>query len=95
MDKKLTKYEEYAILQKEIDVLDAKKELLRAEIEVILPDDGYKDEFITASWAIKNKYEYSLKVKELETELKSVKKDEEEKGIAKKEEVKQLTIRVK
>ncbi len=32
----MTKYEEYALLQKQIDELDAKRELLRAEIEEIL-----------------------------------------------------------
>jgi len=91
----MTKYEEYALLQKEIDVLDAKKELLRAEIEKILPEEGFKDEVINAYWTTKSKYEYSPKVKGLETELKATKKQEEENGIAKKEEVKQLTIKVK
>jgi hypothetical protein len=91
----MTKYEEYALLQKEIDVLDAKKELLRAEIEVILPEDGYKDENINIFWTLKNKYNYSIKVKELEAMVKSTKKEEEEKGLATKEETKQLTIRIK
>lgn len=91
----MTKYEEYAVLQKEIDLLDAKKEILRAEIEAILPEDGFKDESINAYWTTKSKYEYSPKVKGLETELKATKKQEEESGEAKKEEVKQLTIKVK
>ena len=56
----MTKYEEYALLQKEIDVLDAKKELLRAEIEKILPEEGFKDEVINAYWTTKSKYEYYL-----------------------------------
>lgn len=91
----MTKYEEYALLQKDIDILEAKKDILRAEIETILPDDGFKDETINAYWTVKSKYEYSPKVKGLETELKATKKQEEENGTAKKEEVKQLTIKVK
>lgn len=91
----MTKYEEYALLQKELDVLEAKKEILRAEIESMLPDDGYKDDTIIAFWTVKNKYEYSPKVKGLETELKATKKQEEETGIAQKVESKQLTIKVK
>lgn len=90
----MTKYEEYAKLQSEINVLEAKKELLRAEIETILPEDGYKDELITAFWTMKKKYDYSPKVKGLETELKATKKQEEEDGTAKFEEIKQLTLKV-
>ena len=95
MKNTLTKYEEYALLQKEIDVLDAKKELLRAEIEAILPQEGFKSEIITAYWTMKKKYEYSPKVKGIEAELKATKKEEEENGTAKIEELKQLTIKVK
>lgn len=88
-------YEQYIAVQKEIDALEAKKEVLRDEISKNLPEDGFKDEKINIFWTVKNKYTYSPKVKGLETELKETKKREEEDGTATKEEVKQLTIKVK
>ncbi len=88
-------YKEYIEVQNQIDFLEEKKDYLRKEIEAQLPEDGYKDETINVYWTIKSKYEYSPKVKGLETELKATKKLEEENGEAKKEEVKQLTIKVK
>lgn len=95
----MNKYEEYALLQKEIDVLDAKKELLRAEIEAILPEDGFKNDVVNAFWTKKTKWTYTDKVSETEKQLKetinSLKKLEEENGDAKSEEIKQLTIKVK
>ena len=91
----MEKYQEYIKLQSEIDNLEAKKDLLRADISKELPDEGYKDENINIFWTLKKKWEYSPKVKGLETELKATKKDEEEKGVATSEEVKQLTIKIK
>lgn len=99
MTKELTKYEEYALLQKQIDELDAKKELLRADIEAILPEEGYKDETINVFWTNKKKWTYTDKVTETEKSLKetigALKALEEENGDAKAEEIKQLTIKVK
>lgn len=95
----MTKYEEYALLQKEIDILDAKKEILRAEIEDILPEEGFKDDIVNAFWTKKTKWTYTDKVTTTEKQLKetvsALKKLEEENGEAKAEEVKQLTIKVK
>lgn len=91
----MEKYKQYIELQKELDLLEEKKDVLRKEIEAELPEEGYKDEVINVFWTIKKKWEYSPKVKGLETELKATKKDEEEKGIATSEEVKQLTIKIK
>lgn len=58
----MTKYEEYALVTKELDVLEAKKELLRKEIEEILPEEGYKDEIVNAFWTAKKKWTYSPKI---------------------------------
>lgn len=91
----MEQYKQYVELIKEIDLLEAKKEVLRAEIEKDLPEEGFKDETINIFWTTKNKYTYSPKVKGLETELKETKKKEEEDGTATKEETKQLTIKVK
>lgn len=95
----MTKYEEYVVLQKKIDELDAKKELLRSEIEAELPEEGFKDESINVYWTNKKKWTYTEKVAETEKKLKdtisSLKKSEEESGDAKCEEIKQLTIKVK
>lgn len=95
----LTKYQEYALLQKQIEELDAKKELLRAEIEAILPEEGFKDDIINIFWTNKKKWTYTEKVTETEKKLKetvsALKKVEEENGDAKCEEIKQLTIKVK
>lgn len=88
-------YQDYIEVQKKIDALEAEKEVLREKISAQLPEEGYKDEVINVFWTFKKKWEYSPKVKGLETELKATKKDEEEKGIATSEEVKQLTIKVK
>lgn len=91
----MTKYEEYALLTKELDVLETKKELLRAEIEKELPEEGYKDDIINAYWTSKKKWTYSPKVDGLTAELKATKAKEEEDGTATSEETKQLTIKVK
>lgn len=88
-------YEQYHDLQKQIDALTAEQKEVRAAIEQNLPIEGYKTDFITASWTIKPKWTYSPQVKELESNVKAVKKHEEETGIAQLEEQKILNIRVK
>lgn len=88
-------YNKYCEVQKKIDLLEEEKELLRKQVSEQLPDDGYKDENITAFWKMGKKYTYSPKVKGLETELKATKKLEEESGEATFEETKTLTISVK
>lgn len=92
-------YQEYIAIQKQIDELEEKKKEIRVQIESNLPEDGYKDESITVSWTIKKNWSYTDNVKDLESQMKKkvseVKKTEEESGLAKLEEVKQLTIRVK
>lgn len=84
----MTKYEEYALLQKQIDELDAKKELLRAEIAGILPDEGFKNDILVASWRTFKKYQYPESVKTLEDNVKEAIKPIEEKFKA---EIKSLT----
>lgn len=83
-----TIYEQYASLQKQIEELDAKKELLRAEIEVILPKEGFKNDVLTASWRTFKKYQYPEDVKTLENNVKEAIKPIEEKFKA---EIKPLT----
>jgi len=75
----MTKYQEYALLQSEINVLEIKRELLRAEIEVILPKEGYKDENLTAIWRISKKITYPEDVLILETNVREKIKPMEEK----------------
>jgi len=75
----MTKYQEYALLQKQIEELEAKKALLRAEIEVILPKEGFKDETINALWRISKKITYPEDVLILETNVKEKIKPMEEK----------------
>jgi hypothetical protein len=84
----MTKYEEYALLQKEIDVLDAKKELLRAEIEKDLPKEGFKSDILDAGWRVTKRYSYPENVKILEDNVKEAIKPIEEKF---KEEIRPLT----
>ena len=91
----MTKYEEYALLQKDINILEAKKDLLRSEIAEILPEEGFKSEIITAFWKITKKWKYSKNVDHIVESLKETKKREEEDGSATAEESKQLTISVK
>lgn len=88
-------YTQYAELQKQIDSLEAKKELLREDIAKTLPEEGFKDETINLYWTTKKKWKYSPKVDGLNAELKATKEKEEEDGTAKSEEVKQLTIKIK
>lgn len=88
-------YKQYVEVIKKIEALEAEKEVLRTKISDELPEDGYKDETITAFWKITKKWKYSPKVDGLETELKATKKLEEEEGIATAEEKKSLAITVK
>lgn len=91
----MTIYEDYAVVQKDIDVLEAKKELLREKISQELPEEGFKSDIITAIWKSTKKWKYSPKVDELNAELKATKKTEEETGVAVAEETKTLAITVK
>jgi len=75
----MTKYEEYALLQKDIEVLEAKKNLLREEISAELPDEGFKSDIITAIWRVSKKYSYPEDVKTLESNVKEAIKPIEEK----------------
>lgn len=91
----MTKYEEYALLQKDIDILEAKKEILRTEISEILPEEGFKSDFMTAFWKVTKKWKYSEDVDLLTNSLKEAKKLEEETGKATSEETRVLSISVK
>ena len=51
-------YKQYVELEKQIVELEAKKDLLRADIAKSLPEDGYKDETITAFWKTTKKWKY-------------------------------------
>lgn len=88
-------YAQYTEVQKKIDALEAEKDVLREKITAELPEEGYKDESITAFWTVKKSWKYSPKVDGLNAELKATKKQEEEDGTATAEENKQLTIKVK
>lgn len=91
----MTPYEQYADIQKKIEVLEAEKEVIREKITAELPEEGYKDDILTAYWTLKKSWKYSPKVDGLSAELKATKKHEEETGIAQAEESKQLTIKIK
>lgn len=91
----MTIYEQYIQTQKQLDVLEETKDKLRKEIESQLPEEGFKDDSINVFWTSKKKWTYSPKVEGLTAELKATKEKEEEEGVAKAEEVKQLTIKVK
>ena len=72
-------YEQYAVLQKEIDALETKKKVLRDEIASVLPDEGVKNDFVTAVWRKAKKWAYPETVTQLETEVKEKIKPIEEK----------------
>lgn len=90
----MTIYEQYAEVDKQIEALEAKKKVIRDEISKELPEEGIKNDFVNAFWTIKKKWTYSPKVDGLTAELKSTKEKEEEDGMAKSEDIKQLTIKV-
>ena len=91
----MTNYEIYADITGQIAALEDRLVTVRAEIEKELPDDGYKDERVTAFWTSKRKWTYPQPVKSAEKSLKALKKASEEDGTATSEEIKQLTIKVK
>lgn len=88
-------YKQYADISREIEALEAKRDILREDISKTLPEEGYKDEQVTAFWKTAKKWKYSPKVDGLTAELKATKKQEEEDGTATAEESKTLTISVK
>ena len=88
-------YKQYVDVSKKIEALEAEKEVLREKISAELPEEGYKDETLTAFWKLTKKWKYSPKVDGLNTELKATKKAEEENGTATAEETKTLAITVK
>ena len=55
-------YQQYCDIQKKIDLLEAEKEVLRSKISESLPEEGYKDENITAFWKTSKKWTYSPKL---------------------------------
>lgn len=87
-------YAQYSALEKQIETLELAKKELRATIEEQLPEEGVKNEFVTAFWTLKKKWTYSPMIDALTDNLKVAKKTEEETGMATAEEVKQLTIKV-
>ncbi len=91
----MTKLEQYATLSKEADVIAEKMTALRKEIEVELPEEGFKSELVTAFWTLRKKWTFSPKIDELQEQVKATMEKEKEDGTAKVEEVKQLTIKVK
>lgn len=88
-------YDEYIILSKEIKTLEEKQKSIREKIEAQLPEEGYKDERITAFWNTRKTWTYSPNVEKSVNKLKALKKKEEDEGIATAEEKKVLTISVK
>ena len=88
-------YKQYVEVSKKIEALEAEKEVLREKISKELPEEGYKDETLTAFWKTAKKWKYSPKVDGLNAELKATKKTEEEDGTATAEESKTLAITVK
>ena len=72
--------ERYADLSKRIKELESQRETLKAEVLDIMDDMGQKHlstAFGSFSWQERRTYEYSSKVKQLEDQLKTVKKSEE------------------
>ncbi len=91
----MTNYEQYVDISKKIETLEAEKEVVREKISAELPEEGFKDESITAFWKTTKKWKYSPKVDGITAELKATKKAEEEDGTATPEETKTLAITVK
>lgn len=88
-------YEQYAQVSKEIEALEAKQKLIKDDIAKELPEDGIKNDYVTAFWKVGKKWKYSPKVDGLKAELDSTKEKEEKEGIAVFEEVKTVNIKVK
>lgn len=88
-------FEEYIKLSKEIEVLETQKEVIREKIQLELPAEGFKNDFVNAIWKSKKTWKYSSKIDDLSLGLKTAKKAEEDSGVASVEEVKQLAITVK
>lgn len=67
-----TLYDEYIVVQKEIDALEEKKKSLRERIQLELPPEGFKNEAITVSWTTNKKWQYSPQVAAKEAEIKAI-----------------------
>lgn len=89
----MTIYEQYADVQKQIEELETIQKALRSQIEKDLPEEGYKDESVTAYWTKRKSWKYSPRIDEMTASLKTAKKEEEENGTATAEETKILTIK--
>lgn len=88
-------YKEYADIQKQINLLEDRKEALRAKITLELPAEGTENDFVKAIWKTKRKWAYSPAVDSLKEALDTQKDKEEREGIAKAEETKELNIKIK
>lgn len=66
--------EEYYSTENQLKILEAKKEKLREILAIHTPDEGYASTFFKTSWTSRKTWEYSDKVKEMETELKKEQK---------------------
>lgn len=88
-------YTRYAEITNSIAALEEQQALIRKQIESSLPDEGYKDDKVTAFWSIKKKWVYPEKVIKAEEVFKTEKKLSESDGSATSEEIRQLTIKVK
>ena len=84
----------YVDVQKAIDTLESTKESIREEIARELPPEGIENDFLNAYWQTRKKWTYSPKVERLTSALKVEKALEEQSGLAKFEEKKELNIRI-
>ncbi len=71
---------EYYELSRELDKLEAKKEVLREKIHKETPEQGYKGTLADVSWVRKKKYTYSPLIAKMEQDLKNEKKLQELEG---------------
>lgn len=71
-------YAQYASVEKQIKALEEQKKALREEIINILPEDGVKNDFVTANWRVSKTINYPEDVKILENNVKEALKPIEE-----------------
>lgn len=89
-------FQQYAKIKKQIKELTQQAKELEPELTESMLEAGadkVKTEFGSFTIVVRKKYEYSDKVKELESSVKELKKVEEQSGIAEATESKSLMFR--
>ena len=62
--------DEYSTISGQLERLEARKEVLRKQIELILPDEGAVTTFMKASWVNKTDYDSAPTLKKLKDNYK-------------------------